>query len=680
MSQSVNTYEKENEFLKKLCVGKQTKAVFALGAAGYFLMCGACFATDPSVDSKDNVRALSSSVSESFLEDDEDDYRVKQLKEHNAKQAAKIRLLKQELIEKTQNIYEIKSQLFKQLGDPRDKEKIAELNDALAQKEKQMELLRLEIQQHESAVEKIQKELTENEKSQEQELIALKKQIDILKASSQHSHKDFEKKSRLLESTQHHLTEALEHKTKLIESLERDLSVKQSDFVSKDEALQETTQRLANQEEENKHLVMDLMMTIDQVSTLEETLRGLALDVGVLEDALASSQELVDIKSKELIKIEENASQSLADKDEERKHVVMELMMAMDQVSMLEETIKGMALDVGLLEEALASSQELVESQSKELAKVEENTLLQQQKFEDEIAQKGKLAEALMLEKQNILMINSEFNDSQASLVRRLEEEKEMHKALTAALLEQQRLALTLDEALETKVEEIKRLENDFIEVQKTVDKNVIALKETQKIKQDLEEAHKIIMDNYITLNEYENGVLALQDKIEEEAARRRATEQALKDKEAQGIELAEAVLALIQDADRFQNEALESQKLITENSAALNEFKDRTALLERELQNEREKHKALLAAMSEKQKHISALDDIVKAQAADAERLEIALTEAKGVIDQHSIILQETKNIEEELEKAQIALSKHQDFLLEQQQVIDSYEMRDKK
>ncbi len=615
MSQPMNAYEKEKSELSK-----QTKAVLTIGALGCFIICGTCFGASSFSNDSDTFATKNngflSSTSENFLDDDEDDYRIKQLKEHNAKQAAKIRLLKQELIEKTQNIYEVKSQLFKQLGDPRDKEKIGELNEALSQKEKHIELLRNEIQQRESLVGKMQKEIIEVEKSKDQELIALRNEIDHLKDSSKNFYHDYEKKSRVLEATQLHLTEALENKSRIIESLEHELSAHQSTLASKNEELQQALQNFAEKEEESKRLVLELMTAIEDADHLEETLKGLALDIGLLEDALVASRELLESKTKELASIEESKSQ--------------------------------------------------------EIARIEESSFQEKLRFEEVVAQKAKLAEELILEKQNNLVLNNEFNQSQIVSERRLEEEKDTHKALTAALLEQQRLAIELDEALEEKVANVEQLKNDIVEMQETIDKHLLALEQSQEIKKELEEAYKIILDKNSVLDGYEKEILAFQDKIEEEANRRRTIEQALKDKEAQGIELAEAMLTLIHDAENDQNNVKEMKAVLAENALAIDEFKNRVALLEKELKDEMEKNKISASILDEKQVHILALDETIKAQTIGAEihvkLLEDDIAKLQNTIDQHVIALNESQKIKKDLEEA------HK-IILENYSALNAYE-----
>ena len=88
---------------------------------------------------------------ESFLSDEDDDYQIKQLREHNTKQAAKIRALRNELVERNQNIHEIKADLFKQVGDPRDRERINEMTQLLLEKEQQVETLLQQIQEYKRA-------------------------------------------------------------------------------------------------------------------------------------------------------------------------------------------------------------------------------------------------------------------------------------------------------------------------------------------------------------------------------------------------------------------------------------------------------------------------------------------------------------------------------------------------
>ena len=65
-----------------------------------------------------------------------ENYQVRLLQDQNRKQANKIKALRQELLEKMHAMHEIKANLFKQEGDPRDKAKIADLSQRLEEKEK----------------------------------------------------------------------------------------------------------------------------------------------------------------------------------------------------------------------------------------------------------------------------------------------------------------------------------------------------------------------------------------------------------------------------------------------------------------------------------------------------------------------------------------------------------------
>lgn len=73
------------------------------------------------------------------LDDEEDGYenhQIRMLQDQNRKQANKIKALRQELLDKMQAVHDIKANLFKQEGDPRDKAKIADLSRQLEEKEK----------------------------------------------------------------------------------------------------------------------------------------------------------------------------------------------------------------------------------------------------------------------------------------------------------------------------------------------------------------------------------------------------------------------------------------------------------------------------------------------------------------------------------------------------------------
>ena len=94
-----------------------------MGAIGYGVTReNSLIAASPSMssvglESKSSVIARPSSgitlaAADIFLSDDDDNYEIKQLKDHNARQATKIRALRQELIEKMQDLHALKSRPF----------------------------------------------------------------------------------------------------------------------------------------------------------------------------------------------------------------------------------------------------------------------------------------------------------------------------------------------------------------------------------------------------------------------------------------------------------------------------------------------------------------------------------------------------------------------------------------
>ncbi len=91
--------------------------------------------------------SYSGSTTSSYNNNDDDEYlnyELKLLRDQNKRQATKIKTLKQEIVDRLQEQHDLKSTLFKQDGDPRDKARIAELGQQLAQKE----LATVQLQQH----------------------------------------------------------------------------------------------------------------------------------------------------------------------------------------------------------------------------------------------------------------------------------------------------------------------------------------------------------------------------------------------------------------------------------------------------------------------------------------------------------------------------------------------------
>ncbi len=894
MFQPINAQDKAKESRKQLRSGLRTSTIFAMSLAGCLLVCGASDGSGTRADALTKTNnGFSFNASENLLDDDEDDYRVKELKEHNAKQAHKIRLLRQELAEKTQSVYEIKSQLFKQVGDPRDKEKIATLNQALSVKEELMDDLKLEIQEHERTTAKLEKEIADLEKKHAHEHGKLKHQIEDLKRSAELNHGEFEKRGRVLETTQLHLSEALENKTSHIASLEHELSIQQLAYIAKSNELKEAVEHFSAKEAESKRLISELKISLEtenskkiatktklkntveekntlvgrlqqeienyklqyelasadftahkenseastnraleslheqhrqvkdehglivaeltealdeaketskqlhewlyaemllhssqkdkaeefaqtsadkqkRADALELSLNSLVTDVNRLETALKAMQDstrenaiVSETSQKNLFSLQ----QRLDDQSEQKKLLSEALLEKEAQLLVLEETLKNFVLDLELLEFDLASAQELVVSKSLSITRLEDNSSHLQKKLEEEIDQKAKLAEALEVEKQRTIALNAQFSESKKQFESQLQEGIGTHRALTGALLEQERRAAALDEALLVKANDVERLENDLLHAKVVIEANILALNESKKVEDDLNEAQGIIFNSYIALIESQESAEALQNKIDEEIAQRKAAELVLRNREAQEFVFNEAIVSLRQDAAKFENALAVSQKLLEENAIALNVSGDRIKMLELRIEGEKDQRLILSDALQEKQEHAIVMEDLLKAQdndinllenalsdahqsiekqalaisqleksfeeshksilsetderfralqakleseqalklaaeqmlqekdvqanalalviqtmTLDADRLNSALSDAKGMIENHLVVLEESKKIESELEKAQIALAKHQDLLTEQQQVIDSYDKREQR
>ncbi|MBA3602658.1 MAG: hypothetical protein H0W50_03250 [Parachlamydiaceae bacterium] len=773
----MNAQDIAKEFRKQLRSGMRTSTIFAMSLAGCLLVSGTSDGSATRSNALAKTNGFSFNASENLLDDDEDDYRVKGLKEHNLKQAHKIRLLRQELAEKTQSVYEIKSQLFKQVGDPRDKEKIATLNQALSANEEVMDELKLEIQERERTTAKLEKAIADLEKTRAQEFDNLKHQIEDLKRAAELNHGDFEKRGRVLETTQLHLSEALENKTIQIASLEHELSKQQLAYIAKSNELKEAVENFSVKEAKSKRLISDLRAnletenskkiatktklknTVEEKNTLvgslqqeienfkhqyelaaveftahkknaeastnrdleylqeqhrqvkdennlkvaeltealdeanetskqlhawlyaemvlhsnqkdkaeelaqtsadkqkraealELSLNSLVAEVTRLETALKEMQDSTWENAIALETTQKNSfslQQRLDDQAKQKNSLSEALLEKEEQLSALEETLRNFVLNLELLEIALASSKELVSSNSQDITRLEDNSSYLQKKLEEEIDQKTKLAEALGVEKRSIIALNAQFSESKKQFESQMQDELGTHKALTGALLEQERRAAALDEALLVKASDVERLENDLLHAKGLIEANILALNESKKVEDDLNEAQGIIFNSYIALIESQEGAQALQNKIDEEIDQRKTAELVLREREAQEYIFNETIANLRKDIVKFENALAASQKLLEENAIALNVSGDRIKMLELRIEGEKDQRLILSDALLEKQEHTIALENTLKAQVKDVDLLENALAGAHETIEKQVLAMSQfEKSVEE--------------------------------
>lgn len=177
--------------------------------------------------SAEPVKRHNYSSDASSLYDDDDEYlsyELKMLRDQNKRQAAKIKSLKQEIVDKLQEQHDLKSSLFKQEGDPRDKAKIAELGQQLAQKELvtvqlQQQLKELEIEKqtfdrkilHAEVTKEALTTMLEQQRSlRDQEIAKLKIQMAEYNAQKDKEHDKLRLQLVQYEDTHQRLRENLE--------------------------------------------------------------------------------------------------------------------------------------------------------------------------------------------------------------------------------------------------------------------------------------------------------------------------------------------------------------------------------------------------------------------------------------------------------------------------------------
>jgi epidermal growth factor receptor substrate 15 len=220
--------------------------------------------------------------------DDDDEYmnyELKALREQNRRQASKIKSLKQEIVNRLQEQHDLKATLFKQEGDPRDKARIAELNNQLAQKEMVTMQLQHQLKELETEKQQFEKKMLHAEVTKEaltnmleqqrsvrdQEISKLKSQISSLE--KQREIENLSATSRLLqyEDTQQRLKESVEESGYAAFYLESEINHLKEALVNSQQQRKEIENNLL---EQLYNTVASLELTEVETATLKNKLRN----------------------------------------------------------------------------------------------------------------------------------------------------------------------------------------------------------------------------------------------------------------------------------------------------------------------------------------------------------------------------------------------------------------------
>ncbi|MBA2727730.1 MAG: hypothetical protein H0U49_06120 [Parachlamydiaceae bacterium] len=214
----------------------------------------------------------------------EDDYQLLILKEQNRQQGEKIKLLRQELMEKMQNAQEIKSSLFKYEGEAGDRTMIAELQRELTTKHQQGDQLKIKISYLDIETTELQKKITQLEVTRDtlmgmmenvqasygHEKAALKEQFNVAQNSVLAEKAEVEKKLQVLELTQQLLADALRQKSISIEKLEEELAFNELIVTDKSAELHLLLLQHSLSDEKTRKDTLELVTNIEFELTAHE--------------------------------------------------------------------------------------------------------------------------------------------------------------------------------------------------------------------------------------------------------------------------------------------------------------------------------------------------------------------------------------------------------------------------
>lgn len=635
-----------------------------------------------------------------LFEDDEDDHEIRQLKENNARQSARIRALRQELLEKVQNIYAIKADLFKQEGSPKDKEKIAELARKLQEKDQQIQASTNNIAKLERKIAELEKErlslLAQKngvQKLKDEEISALREEMDGVSQITQSERTELEKRIRTLEATQYHLVESLEKKTEAITILEKEINI-QSELKQQLEgaqlALIAKTELLEQEEAKKRLLEHQLAQHESQVSTFEEkqehllalekALVSLSLDSEYMEKTLESSQLTINSQAETLASLKEDQKKlecQLEDELEKKAILASALLEKQQQANALEEKLANLLLEQEVLELQLAGAQQSTQANSELLALTEKNERELRKSFESEVENRSVLEGALAAQHQLV----SELQSALGSLSKEKDELKEAldiskkveafkSEALASAENGLQQLNLKLQEEIQQKA-----MIGDIVlerEIQ------TLALEDTIKIltvdintlKEALDSTQVIVINQAENFTMAEQDLKELESKLQEELKIQREFSKDLNYKQEHILELEKALTINQQEIEQLHLQLKTSYITIDEKHSDLERTQKEAQGFKQRLNEEFEQRSLLAQELEVKQEHVLTLENAFHQLSQHADAQKLALNEAKELIAHKET---EFSQLETESNALKVALEASQSMSLQKTKELES-------
>lgn len=331
-------------------------------------------------------------------EDSYENHQIRFLQEQNRKQAAKIKALRQELVEKMHGTHEIKASLFKQDGDPRDRAKIADLSQQLEEKERSINELADLMKNLEFELSTLQRKIDHSEVTRE----ALAAMIEHLRTTKE---QEYTAAQQRLEEQQQMSGEEILALKESIAQLETSLATLDKDHKEKVDALDRINQELAEHynlldsktqehqslsemfqqtQESMTNQVLNLMATLEWEATskarvtneLQKALEKQKLEkdtvIGLLESELEKRNAIISAKEKEEPQVEIHHAR------EQLLNLVATLELEMTRASFLQhdldrtvylqrQNMQVKALEIDALEHDLKKQKLILESKGEEL-------------------------------------------------------------------------------------------------------------------------------------------------------------------------------------------------------------------------------------------------------------------------------------------------------------------------
>lgn len=577
-----------------------------------------------------------------YLEDEDEDvsYELKILRNQNRKQAKKIKALKEEIVHRLQEQHDLKATLFKQEGDPRDRSRIAELNQQLAQKEVAMIQLQHRLKELEGEKQAFDRKMLHAEVAQEaltnmleqvrtvrdQEIGKLKSQLAEYQVQKDREQTALTVQLLQYEDTQQMLRESLDQNDFAkfyldaeINHLQAELEVNRQERDEKEKGLSEKLYDAIAALELSEIEIDQLKKRLQKAYVRHhQTLKENGEKIAQLQRELSESQGLIDQKSEELVRekervegeyrsriealigvldqekeqkkeIEKQLAEQLGKWEHEKslhegfKHEMGELEREhRNQITELRQQIENESQRIASLEKALEHSQERLELEKSERTKAEVG-LLQlaeiEQVLRDQYNYSASLEHSLDASHQRLTELEEHLERYQAEL-----QEKEVKIA------EHSELHVARFGQLERQLEQHKSDLNDK-------ERAVIALEETkQQIEEQLRYYQDQLQEKEAKLAEHTDRHAARMDEIENQLEQHKRE---LNDKER-------AIIALEETKQQVEEQLRHYRDELQEKEAKLAEHTDLHAARMDEIENQLEQHKREL---NEKERAVVALE-----------------------------------------------------------------------